>query len=903
MGSQKRKKSTTAVSFTDQIRITLNHYDHPDWLGTNSPLAAPYFLGGDGATAEERGETLQIALQAAGDTLWPGLLPTNKVELETAVTQERQQQGNKGRRYQFLLLELRYFRRYFRPSETPMADNDIAMYTYLNISRASYFNHLKVAHQTLGDALLAHLQPTLHLEQPLQPETNLIGRQSLATHCLTTLHAGKSVALSGIGGSGKTTLAATIAHQWDGSVFWYTIRPALNDQLESLIFSLGAFLQQQGASALWQQLVADGGEVRDYELALTAVRSDLAHVQTPLLCFDEIGTLYSNNDFVHTNHVQMREFIDGLHPTAPVLVIGQQHVLYLEQHHQLSNLTLEQQRSFFAQQALPLTATEQQQLYQFTEGNPRLLHLCAALAKMGMPIATMLADLPQTAVLQALWEQLWQRLTTDEQAVLQRIAVFRGSVPADGWTIAQTAVQQLHERHLLRVDRQGGLRLLPVFRALLLADWQRFSARKREDCHLWAADMRLARGEYTAVAYHLIQAQEESLAIQLWYPHRALEIRRGYAAAAQTTFQQISERHLVAEEEQTLALIRAELLRLTGRMAEGLQQIQAIKWPQSSELTIQAELIRGDFMNELGYPQQALTRYDDGVAVTMRLLNRLVRFRYQRGVVFVQQKALDDAWQEAQVAQHEASFLQGMVQDEQGHYTEAVTYYQQALQLAQQIGYDSGLAQTHRAMATVYGRLANLKQAIFHTQKASAYFEQIGDRLNQERLNSTLAATYFQAGKFNEVIKIAEPTVVYFEEMGIQFWTAVTASTLAEAYFEVGDLNKANETAHKVLRLEETQTHPYALYTLGLIAKSEQKWAQAEAYFQQSQQIAHENGDRFMEAYAWRALAEVQATVGRAKAANEAGQHALTMFESLALPQEIEATQQLLQQKLPANRA
>ena len=898
MTTKKTQKTQTAVSFTDQIRAALNHYDDPEWLGLESPLAAPYFLGHvlqNGANAQARGNALRHALQLAAAQLWSGPLPANKADLETAVHEERQQRGNKSTKYRFLLLELRYFRQYFRTNETPTADNDIAMCDYLSISRASYFNHLKVAQTALGEALLNQLQPTLHLEQPVVQEPNLIGRNALLTQCLTDLQSGQSVALSGMGGSGKTTLAAVIAQEWQHPVFWYTIRPSLNDQIESLIFSLGAFLHQQGASSLWQQLTAEGGTIDNYDLALAAAKNDLTELTLPLICVDEIDNLYREDDIIQTNHVQIREFLDSLRQSAQLLVIGQRHVLYLDKHYQLSNFTLPQQIAFFAQKEVQLTLPEQQQLYEYSDGNPRLLHLCLALIKIKMPLATILADWHKTSALQALWQQLWQRLDSGEQLTLQQIAVFRGSVPADGWGDAGNYLQRLQARHLIQSDQRGGITLLPVFRRLLLADWQRFPATEREDYHLLAADMRLVRGEYTAVAYHLVQAKEESTAIQLWYPHRHLEIRRGFAMIAQNIFQQISSRHLPQAEQQVLALIRADLLRLTGRIAEGLQEIKTTKWSKSSELTLRAEVLRGDFLNALGYPHQALTRYEDGIAVTARLLNRLVSFRYHRGSVFIQQKILDDAQQELLRAQHDTAYLQGMIFDEQGAYADAITAYQEAITFAEQIEYALGLAQTHRALVNIYGRSAQLNKVIKHATSAAAIFEQLGDKLNQERLNSSVAAAYFQAGKFSEVIELAEPTVAYFESIGIQYWMAVTASTLAEAYFEVGEFEKAHQTAHKVLRLEEMQTHPYALYTLGLLSKNEHNWEQAQAYFQQSQQTAHENGDRFMEAYAWRALGEALSALDKRERAMKALQTAVSLFKSLDLTHEQEASQQLLQ--------
>ena len=897
MTTREKTLTTTAVSFVEQIRAALNHFDDPQWLGEQSPLAAPYFLGEameDAVTEIERGEILQKALIGAADKMWQGALPEKKETLETAVQQERKEQGNKGPRYQYLLLELRYFRRYFRPVDNPLADNDIAVCDYLSISRATYFNHLKTAQPTLGDSLLAYLQPTFRLEQPPRLPPQLIGRKALLSHTVQALQTGQSVALSGLGGSGKTTLAAAIARQWPHAVFWYTLRPHFNDHLDSLIFSLAAFLHQNGASHLWQQIVADGSVINNYELALATVRQGLAQLPTPLLCFDEIDLLQAENDLWRQGQIQLREFIESLRPHAALLVLGQQHSLYLDQHFTVPNWTLPQQTAFFAAQQATLSPTDQHRLYEYTQGNPRLLLLCALLIKSGMPLPVLLTELPQTAALQALWERLWQRLRPEEHSVLQQMAVFRSPPPADGWAERTEALHRLRERSLVQSDSRGNLSLLPAFRDLLLRDWQRFPQDQREIYHLWAAEMRAARGEFTAVAYHLIQANEPALAIQLWYPQRQLEIQRGFAPMALDLFLPLSDRHLPAEEQQALTLVRAELLRLTGQVKEGLQQIESVAWSHNSELSVQAALLRGDFLNALGYPNQALNRYEEGIGIIMRLLNRLVRFRYQRGTVFVQQKMLDEAWREAQIAQHEAAFLQGMVADEYGRYDQAVTLYQQALQLAEAINYKPGLAQTHRSLATTFGRQARLKEVKQHTQAAVRYFAETGDRLNQERLNSTLAATYFQAGQFKEAIAVAEPTVAYFSEMGLTFWTAVTASTLAEAYYETAQFEQAVQTAQKVMALEEVQTHPYALHTLGMVALAQEDAPTAEKYFQQSQQIAETNGDRFMAAYAWRALGQAHLAQDSLTSANNALQQALELFTTLNLTQEAEATQKLL---------
>ena len=184
------KKSNSAGLFFDQLRLALNNYHDPQWLGETSPLAAPYFLGAalvgvqDAHTAVGRGRVLQQAIQTAVDSLWHGPLPTSREELETAVQLARQEEGNSGNHYYFLLLELRYLRRYFRSRANPSANSEQAIRDYLGVGRGPYFKHIKAAREALGEALINLLQPTFRLEQPPQFAGQLIGREKLITDCL-----------------------------------------------------------------------------------------------------------------------------------------------------------------------------------------------------------------------------------------------------------------------------------------------------------------------------------------------------------------------------------------------------------------------------------------------------------------------------------------------------------------------------------------------------------------------------------------------------------------------------------------------------------------------------------------------------------------------------------------------
>ncbi|MFZ1396160.1 MAG: tetratricopeptide repeat protein [Candidatus Promineifilaceae bacterium] len=903
--TRKQKDNPGSEPFHDQLRLALNSFDQPAWLGEESPLAAPYFLGdmlqtvADGATAVGRGQVLQKILKQAADTLWPhNRLPHSRDELEAMVAEERRDQGNKGSGYIYLLLDLRYFRTYFRPLDYPKAGHEQDIIEYLGVGRSPYFRHLKAAREALADALLSQLHPTYRLERPFLPPTHLLGRDPLMQTATRTLQNGQTVFLTGMGGMGKTAVAATIASHWPHETFWFTIRPTFNDDLGSLLFSLGQFLHQQGASRLWLQLVADGGKVEKPNLALAQLRADLHHLAAtpPLFCIDEVDLLQQDTDIIRLGHLRLREFLAGLSQSVPLLLVGQQAILPADLEVRVTGLTAVQVTELLAAANLTGSLAEIDQLTTYTGGNPRFLHLCVALHDGQQSLTELMQRLPQVPSLRALLVRLRQRLSPDERGLLAQLAVFRSPAPQDAWPdkSAQAALAALRQRQIVQEDGVGGVALLPVIRDLVLEDWQWLPTEQREQCHLAAANIRAMRGEYTAAAYHFVQAGEGDTAVHIWFPHRQQEIQRGQASAALIVFEQLSPKRLDEDEREALILLRAQLYRLTGQPEEGLAAIQTTRWHKASEMAVQAQELKGGFLNALGYPQQAAESLQQGKEIIQRLLRQLVRFRYQQTQHHLQRRAMTEAWREAQLVQYEAEHLQGMVREEQGNYDEAYLHYQRALALAKSVQYESGIAQINRELAAILGRQGRVAEAVPHAEEAIGYFARIGDRMGQEMVRNALAVAHIQAGQFAEAIGVAELSLPFFEEAGMPFWTAVTAANLAEAHYEMGNLPQARALAHKVLQTEEAHAYPYAQFTLGLVAQAEGVLETAVAHFTESRNQAQSNDDTYMAAYAWRALGSVLIAQGETAVGQEALAEAARRFKLLGLTAELEKTERLL---------
>ncbi|MFN3331130.1 MAG: hypothetical protein ACK47M_01295, partial [Caldilinea sp.] len=475
--------STPAVEqYYEQVRQSLNNLDNLEQLGATSPLAAPYFLGNlldpTDLTKRGRGKVLLTTMHRAADKLWGGPPPTTRDELEAAANAERQEMGNKGPRYACLLLELRYFRRFFAPAAFPKASQEADIREHLGVGRGPYFTHLKAARQLLGDALLDLVQPTLRLEQPPRLRHALIAREKLIAAIAVNLAAGEAVALNGASGVGKTWLAAAVAQQWPNpAVFWYTLRPTINDQVDSALFALAHFCHQHGASSLWRQVIADGGRIADRNMALGYLRADLHDLPVqPLLCFDELDMLQSLPEEMTVRQQEWIALLSGLYHHAALLFVGRQRVLPVDHAYQVDSLDPTATARLLHGSNLDAAPDEIETLHRYTGGNPRLVQLCLALVTEHGSLAETMAQLPESPILHLIFERLWQRLPTDLRETAQQLAVFCSPAPADAWTEARSTLDDLAERRITFYDRQGGVELLPLYRDLIVNDRQHLPA-------------------------------------------------------------------------------------------------------------------------------------------------------------------------------------------------------------------------------------------------------------------------------------------------------------------------------------------------------------------------------------------------------------------------------------------
>jgi tetratricopeptide (TPR) repeat protein len=874
------------------LRRALEHIHEPDWLAAHSPLAAPSFLGVQaagftGPDGPDPGRALRAALFAAADSLWEGGPPPTRDALMTAVEEARQLQGNRGDEYAYLLLELRYFRRYFSPDDYPTESADMPI--FLLVSQTRFFVHLQQAIDRLGEVLLARLRPGTRLETPGKP-TVFVGRAAEQSQIAAALSAGQSVSLTGPPGVGKTTMGAALSERLPSvPVFWFTFLPSLNDTLPALLFALAQFAHEQSAGVLYTALLANHDRALDTAEALGLLRADLAALpQPPLIVIDEVDLLRTaGGESRSAAHSQLLFFLESLTQMTAVLLIGQRAYVDTPVHVSLAGLEQAHVATMLDAHDAHLPASQVRQVWEQTGGLPRLVLLVVALLRSGEEAGEILR-LPLRGDAIPLFHRLWRRLDQKEKELLVALTAFRRPAPGEIWSEHQSACQSLGERRLLTVSETGQIALHPFFQRLVKRE---LGPEQREAVHLQAGHIRAARGEYTAAAHHYSEAGEAARAVEIWFPQRENEIRRGQAGAALAVFRAISASRLDAPVARRLKVIQNQLYLMAGETNLVRDNVRSISWEMDDQLSAVAYSQAAVASYALGDVGGALREYGESLAIQTALLRNLVETRVSRAQIYLDERSLVEARQEVTQAAQQVVYLESRIAFNEKRYDVALERLSVAEELARQVGDQRHLAHIARTRAEMLGELGRVDEATQAAAEATDHYVRIGDQLSSAYMRVVLGGIYVNARRFEEAIPPTLEGLAFLEKTGQTQWMVQPLAQLAEAYLETGQIDMAIGYAERVLASEMTLYQPYAFYTLGLAAQRQGRLVDAAALFDEGLRAARDNSDPFIEAYLLRNIGRLHWAQGEQAAARDVLNQALALFRKMGIAHEVPATE------------
>ena len=839
--------------FLTQLKKALAHIADPAWLTANSPLATAYFLGAfsKGSLFASTGELLREALLACAATLWGGPLPDTREQLLQHAQEDADRHGKShSSRYQYLLLELQYFRQYFPKEIHPQRVEDIHHFLY--VGRSPYFTYIENARAALGRLLMERFRPNYHLEH-LPEEQDCFGRHRLLADLSKALTQGAAVTLTGQFGVGKTTVATTLAlSRPEGTCFWYTIRPNINDNLFNVTFSLAQFLQQHGSTTLLLYLQTVQPDKFDPHLAVGYVHQALQETQQQyLFIFDEVDLLCGQELETPPPHSQqIVEFLEGLRGRVPLLLVGQRAIVDTPNHHHLQGLSRGALIRWLQAKDVASDEAELDLLLAKSGGNPRLISLMLMQYRQSKrPLVQLLSEMPRHPSLRPILMRLWKHLSLSEQRALLQLSVFRSAVSTT-LPVFQKVGARFWQLGIVERGAQGSCRLPGYLRTLLR---ELISADSRAVYHEQAAIFRATYGEYTSAAWHYREAGEETLAVRVWYPHREVEIELGMAHAARNIFSDIPTKRVENTYRRRLITIRQELLLLDGDVKQAVNIALPFDKAATTVQQLEEQVESHDLLRRahetMGQYEKSLEHGEEAIVLLERILLKILTLRWGRVVAHRLTGDIAEMQNEVALAEAELAFLKAYAGRESGDFERAEVELLQAMKIAREHNNLRLLARISRELATLYGSRGEIEQARQFSDEASLYYRKIGNLFVARTIEANLGGMYLQVGEYERTVETLEPLLQFFRQAQNSNFVASISSNLAEAYFHLGRTEEAKRLALSVLQLEEVNIQPYALYTLALVYAKEGKQEFAEKSFTDGICQGEAQRDRFILAY------------------------------------------------------
>ncbi|HSD83460.1 MAG TPA: protein kinase, partial [Anaerolineae bacterium] len=384
-------------------------------------------------------------------------------------------------------------------------------------------------------------------EETVPAVPHFIGREVELAAYEARLERDRLVIITGLAGIGKTTLGAKLARRAAvdaDNIFWFTFDSVEKCTIEALYWAIATFLENRGEASLAHYLRGEIGVQRPLErlARLNLLIAALASGRY-VLCFDDFQ-IAAGVPEVEYFFKQIRQRFVELKQPLPARFIVMGRTVPPDMGHlvpeALRGLTAETTQQFLIERGVSLSPERLTQLWQQTEGNPKLLELSAGA----------LTDLPDEAAAQFiasllrrsdirdyLMRNIYAVLTSDEQAVMGALSVFPGPIERSGveellgderlGPLAQH-LDALASKHVLDLTPDDQIDCHDLVREYC---YHILSRRDRDRFHQRAADYFAQEQNWLAAGHHHFQRRDFDTALELLITRRDAIINSGGASA------------------------------------------------------------------------------------------------------------------------------------------------------------------------------------------------------------------------------------------------------------------------------------------------------------------------------------------------------------------------------------
>jgi tetratricopeptide (TPR) repeat protein len=155
----------------------------------------------------------------------------------------------------------------------------------------------------------------------------------------------------------------------------------------------------------------------------------------------------------------------------------------------------------------------------------------------------------------------------------------------------------------------------------------------------------------------------------------------------------------------------------------------------------------------------------------------------------------------------------GIVAQDRGDWDEALQWYRQSLAIFEQLGDRSGMAKSYHQLGMVAKNRGELDEALDWYRKALAIFEELGDRAGMAAPYFHLGTVAQARGDWDEALDWYRKALAIFEELGDRTRIATSYHQLGTVAQARGELDEALDWGRKALAMKEQLGHLSGLAT------------------------------------------------------------------------------------------
>lgn len=188
-----------------------------------------------------------------------------------------------------------------------------------------------------------------------------------------------------------------------------------------------------------------------------------------------------------------------------------------------------------------------------------------------------------------------------------------------------------------------------------------------------------------------------------------------------------------------------------------------------------------------------------------------------------------------------------------GQNEQALTYLEQGLDICQKIGDRAGTGRALTYLGRVHNPLGNKNKARGYYKQALSVLKELGDRAGEAMVVNNLGWIYFDLGQMSRALVCYEEGLKIYQEAGDRKGEAPTLYSIGNVYFELGQIERALDYFMQSLSISrEVADRGWECITLshlGLAYNAMGNQELALKYCQEGLSISREIGDRGREGW------------------------------------------------------